>query len=175
MTWSRSALSDYVYGTRIKLEKDQDGRVVPIYQTIDSHEWNGKTIPSGFFTQPGAENISAILFSNAATITKFNRMGKLAKLGGENVKMIKQGFLYNPDPNATEAIAFAKDIDDNDYEESWSESLIKYHNPYAKHPVKEELFSDISHVHFDETEGFIGYHQPYDVLSSTTLVITSNK
>ncbi|BCL59728.1 hypothetical protein DGMP_04210 [Desulfomarina profundi] len=70
----------------------------PVLEKIESHTWNGKTIPSKFFAQPGAENISAVLFTNSATITKFNRMGKLAGLGSKDVKLIRQGFMYNPDP-----------------------------------------------------------------------------
>ena len=38
------------------------------------------------FNQPDSEHVSAILFSNAATITKFNRMGKLAGMGGKILK-----------------------------------------------------------------------------------------
>jgi hypothetical protein len=69
-------------------------------------------------------------------------------------------------------IPFSKDIDDPDYEESWSDGLIMFHNPNARHPVNPEAFSDISHIFYSETEGFHGFHQPYDVLGSITLVLT---
>ena len=166
MTWSRTALSEYLYGMRNRIV---DGK--PNSHKIKTHRWNGKEIPSGFFYQEQAENISAVMFSNQATIPKFNRMGKIAGLGSANVKMIRNGFLYNPDPEATHPIPFSKDVDDQDYEESWSDGLIMYHNPNAIHPVDPDIFPDISHIFYSDEEGFYGYHQPYDVLGSITVVI----
>ncbi|MEQ1621196.1 MAG: hypothetical protein ABL919_07290 [Methylococcales bacterium] len=167
MTWSRTALSEYLYGIRTRIVNGK-----PSVEKIEKHVWEKKEIPSGFFYQKDAENISAVLFSNQATIPKFNRMGKIAGLGSEKVKMIRNGFLYNPDPNAIYPIPFSKDLDDPEYEESWSDGLIMFHNPNGKHPVNPEAFSDISHIFYSETEGFHGFHQPYDVLGSITLVIT---
>jgi hypothetical protein len=166
MTWSRTALSEYLYGARTRLEG-----VHPVVSSILQHEWKGKTIPSGFFRLEEAEHISAVLFSNQATIPKFNRMGKIAGLGSANVKMIRRGFLYNPDPKAVHPIPFAKDLDDDDYEESWSDGLIMFHNPNAKHPVNPDYFDDISHISYIDGE-FAGMHQPYDVLGSITLVVS---
>ncbi len=170
MTWSRTALSEYLYGIRTRIV---DGE--PFVESIEKHSWAGKEIPSGFFYQDDAENISAVLFSNQATIPKFNRMGKIAGLGSADVKMIRNGSLYNPDPEAIHPIPFSKDLDDPDYEESWSDGLIMFHNPNAKYPVDPNAFSDISHVFYSEDEGFHGYHQPYDVLGSITLVVTEAK
>ncbi|MCS5622375.1 MAG: hypothetical protein NZ735_00240, partial [Candidatus Marinimicrobia bacterium] len=167
MTWSRTALSEYLYGIRARIVKGKAN-----VEKIEKHSWEGKEIPSGFFYQDEAENISAVLFSNQATIPKFNRMGKIAGLGSKNVKMLRTGFLYNPDPNAIHPIPFSKDVDDSDYEESWSDGLIMFHNPNAKNPVDPNAFPDISHTFYSEEEGFHGYHQPYDVLGSMTIVFT---
>lgn len=167
MTWSRTALSDYLYGIRARVI---DGRYE--VEKIDKHVWDGKEIPSGFFYQRDAENISAVLFSNQATIPKFNRMGKIAGLGSLDVKMIRYGYLYNPEPNAIYPISFSKDVDDPDYEESWSDGLVMFHNPRAIYPVDPNDFADISHIFYSEKDGFSGFHQPYDVLGSMTLVLT---
>ena len=166
MTWSRTALSEYLYGVRAKVVKGQ-----PVEEKIEQHEWQGKVIESGFFKQKDSENISAVLFSNQATLPKFNRMGKLAGLGSKDIGMLRHGFLYNPDPEAYEAIPFTKNVDDADYAESWSDGLIMFHNPYAKIPVNPDLFHDISHVMYSDEHGFTGYHQPYDVLGSVTIVV----
>jgi hypothetical protein len=170
MTWSRIALSEYLYGIRTRII---DGS--PVMEKIEKHQWEGKEIPSGFFNQPDAESISAVLFSNQATIPKFNRMGKLAGLGGNDLKMIRAGDLYNPDPKSFKPIPYSKDIDDPDYEESWSDGLVMFHNPNAKHPVDEIAFKDISHIHYSEEKGFYGHHQPYDFLNSITYVFQSEK
>lgn len=170
MTWSRTALSEYLYGIRTRIVNGS-----AFVEKIEKHSWAGKEIPSGFFYQDDVENISAVLFSNQATIPKFNRMGKIAGLGSTNVKMIRNGFLYNPDPGAIHPIPFSKDLDDPDYEESWSDGLIMFHNPNAKHPVDPNAFPDISHIFHSEDDGFYGYHQPYDVLGSITLVVTETQ
>ncbi|WP_230079613.1 hypothetical protein [Serratia marcescens] len=167
MTWSRTALSDYLYGIRSRIV---GGKAT--LEKVEKHVWDGKEIPSGFFYQEHAENISAVLFSNQATIPKFNRMGKLAGLGSNGVKMIRNGYLYNPDPDAIYPIPFSKDVDDPDYEESWSEGLIMFHNPNANNPVDINSFSDISHIFYSEEKGFYGHHQAFDVLGSVTIVIS---
>lgn len=168
MTWSRTALSDYLYGHRVRLGADENGKPKPIYENVQKHSWNGKEIPSGFFNLKNAEYISAVLFSNAATLPKFNRMGKLAGLGSENVKMIRSGVLFNPDPHALTPIPFSMDVDSPDYEESWSDSLVMYHNSKAIYPVNPEWFSDISHLWYDDENGYTGIIQPFDVLTSFT-------
>jgi len=171
MTWSRTGLSEYLYAVRTRLSNDGKGNAVAATQTIEEHSWHGKTIPSGFFSQPNAQHVSAVLFSNAATVTKFNRMGKLAGLGSKDVKMIRRGYLFNPDLNALQPIPFSCDVDSPEYEESWSDSMVMFHNPNAEFPVDPDAFSDISHIYFDKDKGFMGYVQPYDVLNSVTFTI----
>jgi hypothetical protein len=170
MIWSRPALCEYLYGIRTRV---RDGK--PHVELIETHSWNGKEIPSGFFNQPDSKNVSAILFSNQATVTKFNRMGKLAGLGGAEIKMIRNGFLSNPDQSAIHPIPFSIDVDDPAYEESWADSLVMYHNPNATNPLDPRLFPDISHIFHSVEEGFTGIIKSYDVLSSITMVVGVNE
>lgn len=95
-------------------------------------------------------------------------MGKLAGLGSDFVKMIRVCCLFDPDPNAFEPIMEYRDLDSADYEESWSEGLVMYHNPNAVFPIPIEAFNDISHVFYDEIEGLVDISQPYEVLNSIT-------
>lgn len=170
MTWSRAALMDYLYGVRSRLVQDENGNDMALVEPIEQHVWKDKVIPSNFFSQPSAENVSAVLFSNAATITKFNRMGKLAGLGSKDVRMIRTGILFNPDPMALRPTEFAVDVDDPEYEESWSDSIVMYHNPNALVPIDPNLFPSITQVWYDEAESsFHGFYQPYDVLASITI------
>jgi hypothetical protein len=69
-----AALGDCVFGIR----GDSEGKD----QRVEFYNWGEKqNIPAGFFRQPDAENVSAVLASNQATLTKFNRMGKIAGFG----------------------------------------------------------------------------------------------
>ena len=81
MTWSSSALTAYLYGIRHTWTKDSSGKLNIETISIKTHHWKHKTITSNFFSQPGAEHVSAVLFSNSATLSKFNRMGELAGFG----------------------------------------------------------------------------------------------
>ena len=171
MVWSRTALSDYLYAKRIRLTKDSNGNSSIVKEDIDFHEYEGKRIPSGFFKLPETENISAVLFTNSATITKFNRMGKLAGLGSQAIKMIRVGKLFDPDPEAFEPVPFSIDIDHPSYRETWSESIVMFHNPNALYPVEPALFPDITHIRIHE-DNYQEITRPYEVMSSVTIVIT---
>lgn len=145
MLWSSSALTNYLYGIRHNWEKDPDGNLIIIPEKIMSHKYGEKEIPSGFFLLPEAENISAVLFSNSATISKFNRMGKLAGFGSRRVKMFRVGTCRNHDPNATSPRTFKIEVDEKVYQEKWRDGLSMYHNPRALNPIPIDLFPGIAH------------------------------
>lgn len=184
MTWTRAGLVNYLYGFRSPIEIVDGERYVPLDETpegarpvmekIESHTFKGKTIPSNFFAQPNSENVSAVLFSNSATITTFNRMGKLAGLGSANVKMIRRGVKANPDLGALNPLPFAVDIDDENYEEAWSDGLVMFHNSHALHPVDPRAFPDITHIWVDpETGEYEGLFSPNEIFSSVTFSIAA--
>jgi hypothetical protein len=81
MLWSSTALINYLYGVKHDFYFDGDGKLVITPLKIDTHEIGGKRVPSGFFFQPEAENISAVMFSASGTISKFSRMGRQAGYG----------------------------------------------------------------------------------------------
>src|SRR5439155_20616393 len=91
MTWSAPAINDYLYGLRASWFQDASGKLHITESPVERHTWKEKTIPSGFFNQPDAERVSAVLFSNSATLSKFNRMGKLAGFGSDRVLMTRIG------------------------------------------------------------------------------------
>lgn len=152
MTWSRSALERYLYGVTPVPHFDKDGNLVVKFEKVKEHKWGDKVIPSNFFSQPDTENISAILFNNQATLTKFNRMGYLADFGSKNIEMTRYVDYYNPDPNAVKPLRVARRINDADYEEYWRESLVMFHNPNAEHPIDPNEFPEISHARFHNGE-----------------------
>lgn len=162
MTWSGPAIEDYLFGLRVTWHKDAKGKLHITENPIKEHVWGTKRIPSGFFNQPDAEHISAVIFSNSATLSKFNRMGKLAGFGSSKVEMIRMGFRHDFDPDATEPIPFTVDVKPESYSESWSEGVRVFYNPRARIPIPREFFPGCSH-HFLEDghrvsilpEGFI--------------------
>jgi len=169
MTYTQSALWQYLYGQRVYWEFEE-GHLVVKPQRIANHEYRGKVVPSGFFDQPKAENVSAVLFSNAGTIAKFDRMGVVAGFGAPGVRYLRVGLRYNPDPNEIMGTPFLDDVTDPDYEEYWTDEIQVFHNPNATHPLPFEALLGATHHYFED--GMLKSIAPVGaVLSSYSIIL----
>ena len=145
MTWSFPALTEYLYGIKYSHYHDKNGKL--IIEPSDIKEFTKKTrtkVPAGFFFQPESENVSAIIFSSTATISKFNRMGKQAGLGSLKLNIFRMGTCYNFDENASKPKSYEYQVNE-DCNELWSEGVSIFHNPNALIPLNKELFSSVAH------------------------------
>ena len=177
MTWSFTALSDYLYGYKYTHHYDEKGEL--IITPVKIREFvkeTGAKVPAGFFFQPNSENISAILFSSIATVGKFNRMGKQAGLGSEKSTIIRMGACYNFDDNASEPNLFQYQVDEN-CKELWSEGVSIFHNPNALIPLDKSLFPSVAHhelkdefLHSEFPEFF-----PYNSINQNIVSIVDDK
>lgn len=145
MVVSRTALPIYLYGTAWDWEKDAEGKLVIFPKKIDKHVWGTKTVESGFFGLPGAENISAVIANASATISKFNRMGVLAGFGSKRVHLVREGTAVKLDPNSELPTVFVHDVNAPDYSEAWMEGMDVYHNPNAAHPLHPAMLPGAAH------------------------------
>jgi hypothetical protein len=150
MTYTHSALWPYLYGHRVEWEMIEGQLIVRAVKGTH-HTYKGKTVETGFFDLPGAENISAVIFSNAGTLAKFDRMGIAAGFLPTDHKYVRMGFRYNPDPNAVHPLPFAEEIGE-DYEEYWADELQIFHNPRARVPLAEHVFSGVTQHYFRNGE-----------------------
>lgn len=134
MTWSNTALVEYLYGIRQVETKGVDGTSEIVSQRIERYEWQGKVLPAGFFDQPDTEHVSAVLANPGGTISKFNRMGFLAGFGSRTIGMVRGGICYrgNVIPES-----FSAKVDAPEYRETWCEGVSVYHNPNALQPLPE--------------------------------------
>lgn len=169
MTYSSSALWPYLYGHRIVWYHDDDGNLV--IQAVPGADlaYGPKRAPTGYFDQPGSENISAILFSNAGTIPKFDRMGLAAGFEAPGFIFQRVGFRTDPDPNATVGIPFSQNVQDEGYTEFWGDELQVFHNPNARNPLPVGAFPG-AQQHFFENGDQHTVGPSGSVLSSLTLV-----
>lgn len=168
MTFSQGGLYPYLYGTRVSVEV-QNGQMVFKNEAVKEHTYNGKTIPSGFFDLPGAENISVVIFSNAGTIAKFDRIGVLAEFAAKNHQYFRLGYKYDPDPAALHGIPFHMDVSSPNYEEYWGDEVQVFHNPRAIRPLPPEAFPDAVQYSYQSGELSVTAHEGR-VLSSMTAV-----
>lgn len=163
MTWTSTALINYLYGVRHDYSKDEAGTLVISPMKIEIHEYEGKQIPSGFFIQPNSEHISAVLFSASGTLSKFNRMGRLAGFGLPDQRLFRWGLKHKHDANSALPEPFWFEVKQGEVAETWAEGLSMFHNPNAKHPVDRHLFPHIAHHFFDDGQitSFLPEFHPY--------------
>jgi hypothetical protein len=161
MSWSRPALSDYLFGLRC----DDKGEDHP----IECHTYNGRTIPSGFFNLPDAENVSAVIASTEATLTKFNRMGTIAGFQTQETHIIRTGALL--DLEGMKLLPFSHPVEEGKKTETWASGIWVYHNPNAKHPLDPDTFHDAMNVFLKEGQRTHLSSQRHHVLRSRTTVI----
>ena len=166
MTWSSTALINYLYGVKHDFHYDNSGKLVISPIQIEKHVLDGKEIPSGFFFQPDTENVSAVLFSASGTISKFNRMGRQAGFVHPDVRMIRFGSCHNHDENASLPNTFMYEVDESS-SETWAEGISMFHNPNAKHPVPVELFPSAAHHSFSDGNviSFLPEFYPYSSMT----------
>ncbi len=167
MVWSQSALPIYLYG--FSPEKYEiDGKTRWRERKLTEHVVGAKTIPSDFFGQERHKHVSAILFTNAGTLTKFNRMGVQAGFGDDAVQLVRTGGLYVSGDYAYEPEPFRMNIEDPDYSEDWGDELCVFHNPNAATPLDDNMFPDAANYHLVNGEVIWTSRSPRHVIFSST-------
>ena len=169
MTYSHSAIWRYLYGHGVKWQVVEGKLVAETFEYPD-HKYRTKTVPTGFFDQPGTENISAVLFSNAGTIAKFDRMGVVAGFGAPKHQYWRIGYRYDPNPNAVEGMRFVEDVAGCDYAEGWADELQIFHNPNARVPLPDDWLAGLAQ--FSWRDGAMETWIPDDqVIASMTWIL----
>ncbi|WP_406426622.1 hypothetical protein [Streptomyces sp. NBC_00147] len=135
-------LANYLYGRRDVATRDHQGALVLASEKITEHRRGDTSIPSGLFAQPEAAHLSAVIFSNSATVAKFHRIGTERGYGPEDVAMLRFGGLPDPDPDAGRPLEHAYVVGDYGPEEreTHSEGFHILHNPWARIPVADGTF-----------------------------------
>jgi hypothetical protein len=165
MSFSSGTLIPYLYGRKFGALYDATGQLVVSNVARTDHTWEGKTIPSGFFKQPNAEHISAVISNPLGTISKFNRMGVGAGFGIDGIQMILTGTMHDHDPNAAIPKKFATRVIPGSWDEPWCGGLNVFHNPRALHPLDPDIFSEHAQ-HFEEdgnVHSYLPKFHPYGV------------
>lgn len=159
---SNDSLWRYLYGKKYKVEV-LNGKLNSNIVENKEHFYKNKKIPSGFFNLPTSENISAIIYSNAGTINKFNRMGIKAGWIPENYELYRRGKRYRNE--------IEEDFDENvlsaDYTEHWADEIQIFHNPNAKHKIPLEVFEKL-------TQYYCKDGQIYKIVPDGTIIYSFN-
>jgi len=150
MMWSREALAGYLYGTGAEPRDDGDKRIAV---AIKRTELLGEsTFPAGLFSDETHADLSAVIFSNACSISKLSRVPISAGANARGFRYVRIGNFFDRTPGALEGIPFCLDITSDDYRslwpqgyEPWCAELEVFHNPHARHPLPEALLPEATH------------------------------
>lgn len=167
LSFSSSSLGLYLYGRRPEWLHDAGGHLHIRLIPVEGFEVNNVQRPANFFGLPDAEHVSAVLFSNSGTISKFSRMGYQEGIATNGIAMFRVGSRYVHDPNAAEPAPFRYEVGSRI--ETWGEGLEVFHNPNALHPLEDGVFPDAADHRF-ENEQVASIMPGFHAIQSTTLI-----
>ncbi|MEU3741953.1 hypothetical protein AB0E78_33445 [Streptomyces sp. NPDC032198] len=150
-------LASYLYGIDQTFSHDDAGNLTVAQHDVIEHHWATKTIPSALFKLPEAANLSGVLFSNAHTIAKFNRIGTEQGLGNAETALVRVGACYDYVPNSATSKGFAYVLGDRpeDDPETFAEGLHLFINPWANAPLRREILPEIASSTLRESDGLL--------------------
>jgi hypothetical protein len=176
MMWSREALIGYLYGISAEAIEVDGERVAVGGQAARLLGASG--FPAGLFRGDWHDELSAIIFTNACTVSKFNRLAVTAGMPTRGRRYVRYGKMFNPQPHALDGRPFCLDVTSEAYRglwpqrcEPWCAELEVFHNPFARYPLPHTLLPEANH--WFEQDGVIDNHAYYSnsILWSGTLVL----
>jgi hypothetical protein len=143
---SSGALATYLYGYHHETSRTAAGRLRIAPVPVESHSFGGRTIPSAFFRQTEGQHVSAVLFSNAGTISQFQRIAVEVGLGEPRIRVIRSGTLFRQDPHIDRPGFFTYEAKEGERRETFAQGLTLIHNPWALLPAPRGLLRDIAEL-----------------------------
>lgn len=172
MMWSREALIGYLYALGATLgQVDGVPAAVPFRATRLEGASN---FPAGLFCSDQHAELSAVIFTNACTLSKFNRV--MVSGGWDNdFRCTRVGKFADRTPSALHGLPFCLDVTSTEYRnlwgcghEPWCAELEVFHNPFARRPWPEALMPEATHWVEESGEMVCYYHHPCSILWSGT-------
>jgi len=180
MTWSREGLIGYLYGEGAQ-EIEINGRLqavaMPRKQLLGPSQF-----PAGLFSDARHSELSAVIFSNACSTAKLNRVIASGLGAPEGIRYTRIGAFFDRTPGALKNIPFCLDVTSDKYRqlwpqgyEPWSAELEVFHNPYATYPVPFALLPEATHWFEKDGEKVSRSFYATSILWSKTMVTDSEK
>ena len=160
------ATTEYVYGFRHSMVGGK--RKI---ERIKEHSFGHLREASGFFSLPGAENVSAVLVNPQGTITKFNRMGYLTGFGNRRVRIFRTGMQRGEiEDDGPMPKQFSHFVHSSDYNETWVEGMVVLHNPRARIPLDPALIPGANHEFLQEDGRILSLLPDFHPYFSQTII-----
>ncbi len=179
MMWSRESLICYIYGQFVDVHTENG---IEVAQATKIDKLLGKTkFPAGLFSNAKHEELSAIIFTNSCSISKFNRVPISAGADTEGLRYTRVGQFYDRSPKALKGIDFCLEITSNEYRslwpqkyEPWSAEIEVFHNPFAKNPLDHDLLPEVTHWFERNGELISESYYETSILWSSTVIQSPN-
>jgi len=175
MVWSREALLGYLYATGPRTNV-VDGHRTAVVKEV-THLLGASNFPAGLFCNRDHAELSAIIFTNACTTGKFNRMALSMGAPTPGLRYTRYGKFFDRTPGALDGIPFCLNVRDPAYlalwphgAEPWCAELEVFHNPFAKHPLPRGLMPEAAHWVMQDGELVCQPHYETAILWSKTLI-----
>lgn len=142
------AINQVLYGykrTLYRNDEEKNERIILGHEYIDFvTKENGAEIQLGFFSEGLMPEISAIIFSNVATIGKVRALTK-------DIDTRKMIFMFSR-YNANGLHPFQGAAMKEEYSEQLEDGLSILLNPYAKYPIDDEFINNFPNITFYDVE-----------------------
>jgi len=151
MVWSRVALLGYLYGFYAR-EVEVQGKRIAVAEEVYTLPGEPK-IPAGLFFTPEGEELSAVIFSQGATLAKLSRVPLSCGVPSPGYRYVRFGEFSDFTPGALRGIPFSMDVNTDEYRalwtpyayEPWTAEMEVFHNPNSKHPLNPALLPEAAH------------------------------
>ncbi len=179
MVWSREGLIGYLYGEGAHAV-DTDGRRRA--NVIQATRLLGEAgFSAGLFADDRQGELSAVIFSNACSVAKLNRVAVSGQGAPKGFRYTRMGAFFDRTPGALKGVPFCLDVTSDEYRalwphgyEPWCAELEVFHNPFARHPVPFELLPEACHWFEEGGERVCRTVYETSILYSQTLVQDEN-
>lgn len=180
MLWSREGLIGYLYGQGATVEKiNGQMRAVPTYATT---LLGPSAFPAGLFSDDRASKLSAVIFTNACSIGKLNRVAVSGQGAPKGYRYTRRGKFWDHSSGALKGIPFCMDITSDEYRalwpqgyEPWCAELEVFHNPFAEHALSLKLLPMATHWLLQDGERIGLKFYTTSILWSETCIQSSSK
>ena len=180
MIWSRPSLPSYLYGLDIHVD-EKNGVRSATQHTADRLQ-TAQPIPAGLFRSSEHEELAAIIFSNACSIGKFNRVAVSSGAQTPELRYVRVGKFFDRRPGVWDGVPFCLDVASDEYRrlwpqryEPWSAELELFHNPFARHPWPSSLLREATHWRLIDGEVRCESFYETSILWSRTLILDAEK
>lgn len=136
-TYIDESLGRYLYGVDRIAQKTTDGWVRR-ERPVGKHEYGGRSIQSGFFNYPSAENVSAVVYANQWTVSRFDRIARQVVGWSSDLVGTRTGWYLLPGDEFANREFTHRLGDATTSPETWWEGVTIFHNPRALHPLRDD-------------------------------------